>query len=324
MTSILPSLLPVAALITLGFFLGRLGFISPDFASGLKRLVASVSLPVLLFTAFSRLSLTAEFFILAAVVFASCALLGLAGRSFAVLGGLPRPSTTMLFQGFEAGMLGYALFSSFYGSGAIPSFATADLGQVLYVFTALMAQLLFSEAARAPRPADLLVRLASSPVIIAIVAGLVSSALVPHAIGLPWAQGGFLSPTLSVIGSLTTPLVCLVVGYGLVDAFGPPARSSGASAPLAGVSVVAVVVGRVVATGLLGSAVAFLVVPALGFPRIQSAAVLSLFLLPPPFVIPVFRTHQGDAAFVSSVLSLHTLVSLFAVFAVALFLGGAG
>ena len=288
MTDILSDLIPVIALIALGLILGRSGFMGDEFASGLKRLVASVTLPALLFTAFARLALAPEFFLLAAVIFLSCGVLALVGRAIAAAAHFPRPSTTLLFQGFEAGMLGYALFVSFYGAQEVPSFATADLGQVLYVFTVLMAQLLSGEDSRAPRPAD-----------------------------------GFLAPTFAAIGSLTTPLVCLVVGYGLKDAFGrSPATTGERDAPASargnGAAVLAVVLIWLAAAGAL---VAF-VVPALGFPRIQSAAVLSLFLLPPPFVIPVFRTRSADAAFVSSVLSLHTVFSLAAVFAAAFLFGG--
>jgi len=53
-------------------------------------------------------------------------------------------------------------------------------------------------------------------------------------------------------------------------------------------------------------------VSVLGFPKLQSIAVLFLFVLPPPFVIPVFRTSKNDASYISSVLSLHTLVSIVA------------
>ena len=123
-------------------------------------------------------------------------------------------------------MLGYTLFAAFFGRSVVSAFATADLGQVVYVFTVLMAQLLASEAgggkvggpvAGRVRPGRLLARLASSPAILAIAAGLLASSLLPDARGAPWGEGGFLLPLLDVVGSLTTPLVCLVVGYGLKD-----------------------------------------------------------------------------------------------------------
>lgn len=336
MPAIIPDLLPVFVLIVLGAALGRSGFMSQAFADGAKRMVASVSLPVLLFMAFARLSLQPSLFILAVVVFASCGILGLASLPISALARLPRPATPLLFQGFEAGMLGYALFASLYGStagpAAIGAFATADLGQVVYVFTILMAQLLAGEAAgtdkaasdvgagtgdagRRVSPLVLARGLASSPVIIAIAAGLLSAAIVPDATSLPWAKGGLLDPSLSAIGSLTTPLVCLVVGFNLrhgVEGGGPGF-----------IKVLAAVLLRLAAASGLGMLVAFVVVPALGLERINSLAVMVLFILPPPFVIAVFRKRPEDASYVSSVLSLHTVASLIAVLAVALLLGPA-
>jgi malate permease and related proteins len=315
MPDILPKLLPVFALIVLGALLGRRGFISEAFAEGAKRLVASVSLPALLFMAFSRMSLQASHLYLALVVFASCGLLAFISLPLAALARLPRPATRMLFQGFEAGMLGYALFASLFGNDALGSFAGADLGQVLYVFTVLMAQLLAGESGGRINSAELTRRLVSSPVILAIAAGLASAAFVPGAEGLPWAPGAALDPSLTAIGSLTTPLVCLVVGFGLRN--GVEGGGKGlAQAALA-------VALRIALAGGLGLALAFAVVPALGLDRIQSLAILTLFVMPPPFIIAVFRKRPEDASFVSSVLSLHTLASLAAALAIALVMGGA-
>lgn len=320
MRSVLPDLVPVLVLIALGAGLsrglgrgqGRAGFLSAAVADGLKRLVASVTLPVLLFVAFARLALEPSVFVLAAVVFASCGVLGLAGAAFSRAARLPRPSTAFLFQGFEAGMLGYALFASIYGPSRVHFFAVADLGQVLYVFTVLMAQLLSGEDGSRARVSVLAGRLLSSPVIVTIGAGLASAALVPGARGLPWAAGAFLDPTLSAIGGLTTPLVCLVVGHGLSAGFPRGALAASLSA----------VAARLGLSFALALCVAYLVVPALGFGALQSAAVATLFLLPPPFVIAVFRKRPEDAAYVSSVLSLHTVASLAAVSAFALVSGG--
>jgi predicted permease len=321
MPAIVPDLLPVFVLIVLGAALGRSGFMSQAFADGAKRMVASVSLPALLFMAFARLSLQPSLFVLAAVIFASCGVLGLAALPVSKLARLPQPATPMLFQGFEAGMLGYALFASLYGAESIGAFATADLGQVVYVFTVLMAQLMAGEAAgtdgasQTVSPLVLVRGLASSPVIIAIAAGLLSAAMVPGATNLPWAKGGLLDPSLSAIGSLTTPLVCLVVGYNLRH--GVEGGGSGF------IKVMAAVILRLAAAGGLGLVVAFVVVPALGLERINSLAVMVLFILPPPFVIAVFRKRPEDASYVSSVLSLHTVASLVTVLAVALILGPA-
>jgi len=313
MPAILPELLPVLAFIVLGAALGRSGLLSEAFADGCRRLVAAVTLPVLLFLAFSRLDLEPSYFLLAAVVFASCALLGLVSLPLSAVARLPRPATPLMFQGFEAGMLGYALFSTLYGTASLGAFATADLGQVLYVFTVLMAQLLAGNSDTKVKPLELARGLVRSPIILAIAAGLISAAIVPEAAGLPWAKGGFLAPSLAAVGSLTTPLVCLVVGFGLRNGLG--GGRAGFVKALAAVGL------RLLAAGGLGLLVALALVPALGLGPLHARAVIVLFVLPPPFVIAVFRRRPGDAEYVSSVLSLHTVASLIAVFAVAVLAG---
>ncbi len=314
MPNFLGDVVSVLLLIFLGAALGRLGFLTETVVDGFKNLIASVSLPALLFMAFSKLHPQGEHFILALLVFSSCGALGLVGAGLSKAFRLPSPSTRFLFQGFEAGMLGYALFSALLGRNRLAAFAAADLGQVLFVFTVLMAQLRgggegVPGAASQRKGAAVLLGLLRSPVIIAILAGLIVSFFSPSE--GEWAPLTLLGPTFDLIGGVTTPLVCLVVGFGLRDGL-PGFKNALATVAL-----------RLLFAGALGSFLAFVVVPHLGLPRIVSTAVLALFVLPPPFVIPVFRKKPDEATYVSSVLSLHTLLSLFAFLGVAAFLGGA-
>ena len=293
---------------------------------GFKKIVSSISLPALLFLAFSRISIEGRLGILAVTVFISCGVLALIAHIPIRLFSLPKQSTVFLFQGFEAGMLGYALFTSLYGTQALPAFASADLGQVLYVFTVLMFQLRRETVQDSPQGMDtsgvskhvrsrlslgtIIVNMLTSPVIIAILAGLISSTLVPLARNLPWGDGGFLYPLFSTLGSMTTPLVSLVVGFGLKDL---SLQNLGKS--------VLLIVSRLVAVILVGLGITMLVLPALGYGPLQALALMTLFILPPPFIIPVFRTNDEDGAFISTVLSLHTLVAIVLAFIITLIWG---
>lgn len=306
MTALAADFLPLFFLIALGAVLGKTGFFSVEMVEGLKRIVASIALPAVLFGAFSRVEVDGKLGLLALGIFAACALMGLIGQLLTRPARLPEPATRFLFQGFEAGMLGYGLFIALFGRESVSFFATADLGQVVFVFTALMTQLRRAESG-APIKASILLRsMLLSPVILAIVAGLLASLTYPGAVGSPWAEHAFLAPALTTVGSLTTPLVCMVVGFGLRDF-----RLQGAGPALR------LVLLRLVTALVVGGALAFVLVGALGFPKLQSIAVLFLFILPPPFVIPVFRTAKDDAATISGVLSLHTLVSILATVALA-------
>lgn len=220
---------------------------------------------------------------------------------------LPKPSTIFLFQGFEAGMLGYSLFLSLYSEIALPSFAGADLGQVVYVFTVLMYQLRWSESRGSVTVYSLISNMFRSPVILAILAGLVSAILDPGARMVTWKDGGLLYPLFKTIGSITTPLVCLVVGFGLKDL-----RLKGTG------SVITAVLLRLLLGGLFGAFIGGFLVPALGYEKIQSLAVVILFLLPPPFIIPIFFKRREEQEYLSAVLSIHTLLSILAIAGIAL------
>jgi hypothetical protein len=109
-------------------------------------------------------------------------------------------------------------------------------------------------------------------------------------------RSGFAGVVFDTVGGLTTPLVCLVIGSSL-------------SAGIAFSSDLLRVVVFRAALGLgLGLVFAYLIVPALGFSEWHSRAAIVLFVLPPPFIIPVY--HKGNANFVSSALTLSTIVSV--------------
>lgn len=301
MIALAADFLPLFFLIGLGAALGKTGFFSVEMVEGLKRIVASIALPAVLFGAFSRVEVSGRLGLLALGIFLACALMGIVGQLASRAARLPDPATRFLFQGFEAGMLGYGLFIALFGRESVSYFATADLGQVVFVFTALMTQLRRAENGGPIRATTLLRHMLLSPVIIAIVAGLFASIAFPGAAGSPWADHAFLAPALATVASLTTPLVCLVVGFGLKDF-----RLRGAGQALI---LVAMRLGTAV---VIGALLAVMLVEALGFPKLQSVAVVFLFILPPPFVIPVFRTAKDDAAYISGALSVHTLVSIIA------------
>jgi len=104
---------------------------------GLKKVITFIALPAVLFNAFSHLRVEGKLAFLALTVFAACGFMGAIGYLFSRLFRLPRPSTAFLFQGFEAGMLGYGLFIALFGQDRVNFFATADLGQVIFVLPSL-------------------------------------------------------------------------------------------------------------------------------------------------------------------------------------------
>lgn len=315
------SLVAIAVLGLAGLVLARRGLLPPRAVDGLKLLITRLTLPVLLFGAFVRLEPDGRNAALAAVVFGLCAVMGALGAGLSrlgrlpLVGALPRPETRLLFQGFEAGMLGYALFVALHSSEHLPAFAALDMGQVVYVFTALMVQMsMLGRAAdgatggAADGPADgdgvgiggrarfPWRDLATSAVLWAIGVGLVIAVTAPGLAEWVTAPDGVVAPFLATVGGLTTPLVCLVIGASLAD--GVPRDRA----------IVTIVALRTLVGLGLGLVVALVLVPALGFSDWYARAAIVLFVLPAPFVIPVY--YRRSAAFVGGVLTLSTAVSI--------------
>jgi hypothetical protein len=301
------SLLSIAILMIVGYVLAKRGWLGERAIEGLKKLITNLTLPLLLFRAFLQLRPDGRNILLAAGVFTACAAMGLVGALLARVVHTPRPETRLLFQGFEAGMLGYALYAGYHGSEHLPAFAALDLGQVLYVFTVLMAQMSLGAGAGSTKekgvPNFPWRDIARSKVLWAIGVGILLSLLAPAFSKTLAVTNGTTSAIFDTIGGLTTPLVCLVIGASLsagivVDKY-----------------LIRVVAARAVVAAGMGLVFAYMIVPALGFSDWHARAAMMLFVLPPPFVIPVY--YRGNERFVGSVLTLFTLVSvaLIAVFA---------
>ena len=154
--------LPVILLFILGAFLRRTRFLAESTVGDLKKLIVNITLPAVLFLAFAGVNLEGRHLVIVAIVFAACLLALLLGRLIGPPLGLRSPYFPALMTGFEAGMMGYAIFGAVYGAGQIFNFAVVDLGQVLFVFFILVPfraahlhrrDLLWADAAHFPQDA---------------------------------------------------------------------------------------------------------------------------------------------------------------------------
>ncbi len=118
--------IPVFFLLLLGYFLKRVGFFGEGFVQDLKKIVLYTALPCLLFTAFSNIAIRISLVYLFAAVFAVCLLMLLIGKSVSRVAGLENPYFPSMMTGFETGMVGYALFTSVYGSDSLSVFAAVE------------------------------------------------------------------------------------------------------------------------------------------------------------------------------------------------------
>ncbi len=292
--------LPIFLLILLGVLLRRIRLVRPETIADIKTLVVNVTLPAALFLAFSQVTIELHYLLIVVTVFVACWLVLLLGRR--LHGPLRIDSLFMpsLLTGFEAGMMGYAIYGAVYGAENLFKFGIVDLGQVLFVFFVLVPGLKrLSTGATSFR--ETLLGFLKTPVILAILAGLLASQFRIDELLAASAIGDSILETVRLVGSMTTPLVAIAIGYELQLRSGElskPVRTIGARLLIwvpAGLVFSLLVVGR-----LLHLDTAF------------QAAVLTMAILPSPFVIPLFmpKADEADVNFVVNALTLAILVTL--------------
>lgn len=299
---ILQTALPVLAALALGVLCRKLNFLTRDGVDTLKKVVVNLTLPAVVFAAFATAEYSLQTIAIPVLVFLlCCAGLGL-GRLLARLLRLPGRVTPYLAAGFEAGMLGYALFALLFPQASSARFAILDLGQTLFVFTLYKALLSGGKETK-----SLWKDIVNTPILWGTFAGLLVGAT-----GLfGWmVQNGSAAVVTSLTDFLSAPtgmMILLAVGYDLDFAqirWRETARF---------------VVLRLAAMAIL-FAVLLLVNRTLLHGIIFEGAALLLFILPPPYVLPIFADEPSQRAQISSALSALTVVTLllFAVMTVAM------
>ncbi len=300
---VLRTVLPVAVMLFIGVLCRKKCLISREGINALKSIVVNITLPAVLLHAFASTSYSFMDVVIPVVMFLLCFTAWILGKLSGKLLGLTSKFVPYLTTGFEAGMLGYALFHMLFGSSRTAEFARIDLGQVLFVFT-LYKILLGTEGQQKTDIRSLIREMCFSPIIIAIAAGVLLGATgVYHAL-IPSGISGIFDACADFISAPTSAVILLTIGYDLVLS-DIPWLSAGK-----------VVLLRFVILMILR--VVLIIFLRLTFPTAQlTDAINVMFILPPPFVLPVFADDPDQRVYVSSALSLSTLVSIaaFAVFA---------
>ena len=304
MIQVLQTILPVIVMLAIGIICRKTGLINREGIGALKNVVVNITLPAVLLNAFATTSYTFMDVVVPLLMFAVCFIAWALGKAGGKVLRMPSRFVPFLTTGFEAGMLGYALFEMLYGAGRTAEFARFDLGQVLFVFT-VYKLLLGREKADLGKLAREMV---FSPIIIAIVVGVLLGATGLYRALEPSGISGVFDACTAFVSAPTSAIILLTIGYDLVLGDIPWAST-----------------GKVVALRFVIMMVlrtAFILILNTLWPTAGLAAAINvMFILPPPFVLPVFADDADQRVYVSSALSVSTLVAI-AGFAVLAVIGG--
>ena len=296
--SILEMVLPVLIMFLLGWMCSRLKILSQEGLQGIKTLVGSVLLPVVLFNAFFTAEYSGQIALTFVVVYLSCALglgLGFLLRRFVAPYGRFMP---FLVTNFEGGMMGYALFGLLY-AGQTHIFAMADIGQTLAAYTVFLVTL--QAVSRGQADVKGAVKsAATNPALIGAFLGVILGAAGVGKAVLSSPVGGLVSKTISFISAPVSGLILVIVGYELSfrkDLMKPVMITVGLR-----IAVTAVLLGLdwliIFGTGLIP------------FEKPLFTALMLAWSLPAPFIIPLYADLGKDGEYISTTLSVQTVVSI--------------
>lgn len=294
--SILQMVLPVLITFGLGYLCNRKKVFGTEGLAGLKAVVGNVTLPAVLFFAFFTAEYSGKIALMFATVFLSCTLGLLMGY---VLRRLVKPYgkfMPFLVTNFEGGMLGYALFGLLY-AGQTQIFAMVDIGQSFCAFTVFLAALKATGGEKVNVKA-LGKNMLHNVVFVCITLGAVLGALGVGKWLLSLPVGGIISDVIRFIAAPTSALILIIVGYEL-------------SFQKALLSPVFKTIGlRLLVMYALLAVGAFVVFSIIPFEKPLFVAMLLAYSMPAPFIVPLYADVTGHGEYISTTLSVQTLLSI--------------
>jgi predicted permease len=298
---IINRVLPILLLIFLGYWIRRRAFLRESTIDDLRQLVVNLALPAVLFVSFLGIELKSAYFVIFGFTFTLCVALFLLGKFLARQFNIKFTYFPYLTTGFEYGMLGISLFGGAYGLDKIGHIAVADLGHEIFIWFVFLPLLLMKRDG-AQNPAEIGKSFLKSPVVLAILAGLGLNALGLGAELARWPLTGGVMTTLGFLSALTVPLILLIVGYGIkIDRRGLREASVVVALRLTILIPLALLVNALLIDGLLGLEPLF------------EAALFTLLVLPPPFIVPLYARPDlavAEKQYINNTLTLHTVVSI--------------
>ena len=305
-TEILSKVLPVLVMIALGRLCETKQIINDEQHAGLKAIVGDILLPVVLFQAF----FTADYgkrmllvFVLVFVGYGAALAAGYALRRFVKPYDRFMP---LLMTSAEGGMLGYALYALLCGADQTKTYAMVDIGQTVFAYTVFLTALKAAGGEKMT-PKFIMKNIVTNKGCIGMLSGIVLGALGVYRAIDGTAAGEIVSSLLSFITAPTSALILIIMGYQLHvsrQLLRPVLTTMGLR-----LGVLAVVCAAV-------SGILFAVIP---FDNGLLLALMLQYTLPAPFIIPLYADLGDDAEYVSTTLSLGTVLAVLLFFLLAAF-----
>lgn len=302
MNQVIGKVIPIIILIGIGLFFQYRQVVEPAVIDKLKRAVIHISLPAVLFLTFQKMELKEAYLLITLLVVGMLFLFYLAGLGFHKMGYFNNRMVPFLVSGYSFGLLAIPLFGAVYGKDNLGILSVLGVGHELYVW--LVYYTLFRLKFTNQRfEIKSLFDFLKSPLILAIVSGLIVNLLGWNR----YFQTNFLllglTNTLEYLASLATPVILIIIGYGI--------RMERRYVRLS-LRFVGLRLGIMLGIGYLVKGLVmdrFLPVS----DGLFEMAYFTFLIMPPPFSLAIFAGEYGsveEAGIVNNTIVLSTIISV--------------
>ncbi len=214
MGEIVSKVIPIILLISLGYLIQAKGIVKQSTIDEMKKVVINISLPAILFMTFLSMELKKEYFLVIITIFIMLGVFCLVGGSLNRIEGIAHPLNPFITSGFAFGLLGVPLYSTVFGAENLGKFSILGVGHEVFMwfayFTALKIRFKNTKFSIGDIEGFL-----KSPIILSIILGVTFNILSFEI----WFQESSLLKglygTLKYLANLATPLILIIIGFGL-------------------------------------------------------------------------------------------------------------
>lgn len=310
MTGVFAKVLPIILLMTLGFIMRQKKLIREGAINELKQTVINIFLPALLFVTFIDMQLQKEYIYVFIASFVLLLLFYAVGSLINQIPILKHDMLPFIVTATTFGLLGLPLYETVFGSDNLVKLSILGVGHeifIWFIYITLMKIKLNKEKISVGIIKDFI----KSPLIIAVLTGILLNMMGLSKLFHDHFILNGLYNTLKYLATISTPMILIIVGYGLV--LDPKYTHQS-------LKFVAI---RLATMLIVGYIFKYLVLDRfITGDKYFDYAYLTFLILPPPMSLPIFAEKYGNKEYGeltnnTVVLSTIICIMMFIIFAFA-------
>ena len=304
---LLSIMLPIVITLAGAYVVKKKQLLKQEVIDGIKFLIVNVMLPALVFSIFFKAEFRLDTMVITGVMFLCWIICFSMGHVIRYIFKFEKnhfiPYMTTLA---ESGMVGYGFYAMLFTRERLPYLVPVDLSLALFSFTVMFPLLHKRKGLSTISSLRTYIKM---PILFALTLGILISLTGLGKLLTSSLFGTFLDSLLLFLYAPMTMLILFVIGYGLDFS-----RERIKDALFMSVC-------RIIVMACFCAASLFLISSFVTLNQYVFYGIILIFSLPPVFILSVFAQNEHESAYVSTCLSLYTLITLaaFAILAVVVF-----